>query len=40
MEWKKLSTDEERVILGKGTEAPFSGEYENLRALTSEEVPL
>jgi len=29
MEWKKLSTDEERVILGKGTEAPFSGEYEN-----------
>jgi methionine-R-sulfoxide reductase len=29
MEWNKLSRDEERVIVYRGTEAPFSGEYEN-----------
>ncbi len=27
--WRKLSRAEERVIAGKGTEPPFSGEYEN-----------
>jgi methionine-R-sulfoxide reductase len=27
-EWRKLSRAEERVIVHKGTEAPFSGEYE------------
>lgn len=26
--WRKLSRAEERVIVHKGTEAPFSGEYE------------
>jgi methionine-R-sulfoxide reductase len=26
--WRKLTRDEERVIVHKGTEAPFSGEYE------------
>ena len=26
--WKKLSREEERVIIRKGTETPFSGEYE------------
>lgn len=26
-EFKKLTTDEERVIVHKGTEAPFSGEF-------------
>ncbi len=29
LELNKLSREEERVILHKGTEAPFSGEYEN-----------
>jgi methionine-R-sulfoxide reductase len=27
-EWRKLSREEERVIVRKGTEPPFSGEYE------------
>lgn len=25
----KLTTEEERIIVGRGTEAPFSGEYDN-----------
>jgi len=29
MELSKLSPEEEAVMVGKGTEAPFSGEYEN-----------
>ena len=29
MEYRKLSKEEERVILYRGTEAPFSGKYEN-----------
>jgi peptide methionine sulfoxide reductase msrA/msrB len=29
MEYRKLTAEEERVILHKGTEAPFSGKYEN-----------
>jgi len=34
-EWRKLTRAEERVIVHKGTEAPFSGEYEtNHRAGT------
>ena len=34
-EWRKLTRAEERVIVHKGTEAPFSGEYEtNSRAGT------
>ncbi len=28
-EWRKLTRAEERVIVRKGTEAPFSGEYEH-----------
>lgn len=28
MAFNQLSTEEERVIIGKGTEIPFSGEYE------------
>lgn len=28
--WRKLSRSEERVIVHKGTEAPFSGEYETV----------
>jgi len=27
--WKKLTPEEEKVIVKKGTEASFSGEYEN-----------
>ncbi|HTW55172.1 MAG TPA: methionine-R-sulfoxide reductase [Thermoplasmata archaeon] len=30
--WRPLSRAEERVIVHKGTEAPFSGEYEHLTA--------
>ena len=26
--WNRLTDEEHRVIVGKGTEAPFSGEYE------------
>ncbi len=29
MEYNKLTKDEERVILHKGTEMPFSGEYDD-----------
>lgn len=29
MEYRKLTAEEKRVILYKGTETPFSGEYEN-----------
>lgn len=29
MAWNKLSRAEERIIVYKGTERPFSGEYEN-----------
>jgi methionine-R-sulfoxide reductase len=28
MPWRKLTAEEKRVIVDKGTEAPFSGEYE------------
>jgi methionine-R-sulfoxide reductase len=31
--WRKLSRAEERVIVRKGTEAPFSGEFENHHAV-------
>ncbi|MGI0053104.1 MAG: methionine-R-sulfoxide reductase [Thermoplasmata archaeon] len=31
-EWRKLTRAEEAVIVRKGTEPPFSGEYEHLRA--------
>jgi methionine-R-sulfoxide reductase len=27
--WNKLTEEEERVIVSKGTETPFTGEYEN-----------
>jgi methionine-R-sulfoxide reductase len=30
--WRKLSREEERVIVRKGTEPPYSGEYEHLAA--------
>jgi peptide-methionine (R)-S-oxide reductase len=30
MEYNKLSPEEERIILHKGTEPPFSGEYDGL----------
>ena len=30
MKLNKLNSEEERVIIHKGTEAPFSGEYEHL----------
>ncbi|MCI4323276.1 MAG: methionine-R-sulfoxide reductase [Thermoplasmata archaeon] len=30
--WRKLTREEERVIVHKGTEAPFSGEYEEMTA--------
>lgn len=29
MKFNKLTPEEEKVILGKATEAPFSGEYDN-----------
>lgn len=29
MKLNKLTAEEKRVIVGKGTEAPFSGEYVN-----------
>jgi methionine-R-sulfoxide reductase len=29
MEYNKLTEDEERVVLHKGTEMPFTGEYDN-----------
>jgi methionine-R-sulfoxide reductase len=29
MKLRKLTEEEERVIVGKGTEAPFSGEYDS-----------
>lgn len=28
MTWKKLTKEEERIIVGRGTETPFSGEYD------------
>lgn len=31
-QWRKLTREEERVIVRKGTEAPFSGEYEHTTA--------
>ena len=30
--WRKLSREEERVIVRKGTEPPFSGEYDHFTA--------
>jgi methionine-R-sulfoxide reductase len=30
--WRKLSREEERVIVHKGTERPYSGEYEQVTA--------
>lgn len=30
--WNKLTQEEERIILRKGTEAPYSGEYNNFKA--------
>lgn len=30
--WNELSAEEERVILRKGTEMPFTGEYNNFKA--------
>lgn len=32
-EWRKLTRQEEAVIVRKGTEAPFSGEYEHNTAV-------
>jgi len=32
MQYKKLTPDEERVIVNKGTEAPFTGKYVNTTA--------
>ncbi len=32
MEYNKLTKEEERVILHKGTEMPFTGEYDNNKA--------
>ena len=29
MNYNKLTSEEERIIIGKATEAPFTGEYDN-----------
>ena len=31
-EWNALNSEEQRVILNKGTERPFTGEYDNFKA--------
>jgi methionine-R-sulfoxide reductase len=31
-DWKKLTPEEERIILRKGTEYPFTGEYNNFKS--------
>ncbi|MFZ0829648.1 MAG: methionine-R-sulfoxide reductase [Thermoplasmata archaeon] len=36
-QWRKLSREEERVIVRKGTEAAYSGEYEHNTAVGSYE---
>jgi len=30
-DWNKLTQEEQRVILNKGTEMPFTGEYDNFK---------